>query len=98
MRSRCNNPNSTGYVDYGGRGIKICDRWNKFENFLADVGERPPNHTADRIDTDKDYAPENFRWATPEEQAQSKRPIRTKLSQFSTAELLVELLRREIHG
>lgn len=63
MRQRCGDPNSKSYPDYGGRGIKVCKRWQKFENFLADMGERPsPKHELDRIDNDKGYKPGNVRW------------------------------------
>ena len=75
MRQRCQNPNSSGYQYYGGRGIKVCKRWQKFENFLIDMGKRPEGMTLDRIDNDSGYYQKNCRWATFHEQRCNSRPF-----------------------
>lgn len=73
MRYRCRNEKSRDYSRYGGRGIVICDRWDVFENFLADMGERPDGTTLDRQNVNGHYEPGNCRWATPVEQSNNKR-------------------------
>lgn len=73
MVERCNNKNAIGYPNYGGRGIRVCDRWLTFENFFADMGERQKGMTLDRIDVDGDYEPANCAWSTRKQQGRNKR-------------------------
>ena len=76
MKKRCFNPKTNVYHLYGGRGITICDRWMTFDNFLADMGEKPEKLTIERINNDGNYEPGNCKWATQLEQNLNTRTVR----------------------
>lgn len=75
MKQRCTNPRRKEYPHYGGRGISVCERWQTFANFIADMGLRPgPKYTLDRVNNEGNYEPDNCRWATRTEQSRNRRP------------------------
>lgn len=76
MKSRCQDPKNPKFPHYGGRGIEVCERWQAFENFLADMGECPPDHSIDRINNDGNYEPGNCRWANMRTQRLNSRQNR----------------------
>lgn len=72
MVNRCTSKTSNGFVKYGAKGVTVCDRWRTFDNFLADMGEKPIGTSIDRIDNKRGYEPENCRWATITQQNRNK--------------------------
>jgi hypothetical protein len=77
MISRCKNPNNPSWVLHGGKGVRVCKRWLIFENFLEDMGDRPPGMTLDRKNNNGHYEPRNCRWASSQEQNSNRSPWET---------------------
>lgn len=113
MKERCLTKTNHSYAEYGGRGIKICDRWLGpcgFRNFVADVGERPDGTSLDRINVNGNYEPSNVRWATAKEQSNNKRLSRTRVGELLdilerviagnivTSDVLLQVIRKELIG
>ncbi len=97
MRRRCLDKSFISYPRYGGCGIKVCERWNLFENFLADMGERPTSKTLDRINNDGNYEPSNCRWATPREQrANQRRKLTTAITHQGKTQTMAEWARESV--
>ncbi|MCK5616828.1 hypothetical protein KAR91_83980 [Candidatus Pacearchaeota archaeon] len=89
MLYRCRTATSKDYKNYGGRGIAVCERWFTFENFLKDMGERPENMSIERLENNKDYSPENCKWATTKEQNRNHRGNR-KITYKGETKILIE--------
>lgn len=85
MVQRCTNPNDDAFHCYGGRGIRVCDRWLSFESFLADMGERPEGTSIEREDVNGSYEPRNCRWATKRDQSFNRRT--NKLERHEPAQI-----------
>lgn len=114
MKHRCASKKHKSYSIYGGRGITVCERWlgiDGLKNFIADVGDRPPGTTLDRIDPNGNYEPRNVRWATSIEQSRNQRLSRYRVKEIldalsrivaehpnTTSEVIVNVLKKQLLG
>lgn len=96
MKARCNTPTATGYKNYGGRGIKVCDRWNRsFDNFLVDMGRRPDGgYSIERLNHNDNYTPENCKWILMTEQGKNK--SNNRLITYGGKTQIISLWAREL--
>lgn len=93
MKERCRNPRFRQWMDYGGRGITVCDEWKTdFHRFVADMGPRPDGYVIDRIDNDAGYSPANCRWASKRD-SQNNRRVTVRLEIEGRSYLLADLAR-----
>lgn len=95
MKTRCSNPKSNRYKIYGGRGIRVCEQWQKFDGFLVDMGECPEGMSLERKDRDKGYGPDNCKWATTLEQANNT--CTNRFLEFNGKRLTIAQWAREVH-
>lgn len=93
MKKRCSNPNNNRFYLYGGRGIKVCDRWKSFQLFLLDMGPCPDGFNIDRINVNGNYEPENCRWASTKDQALNRRVVYESATINGVTKPVVEWLR-----
>lgn len=93
MMQRCTNPKFTFFKNYGGRGIRVCERWKTFDNFLSDMGEKPEGLTLERINNDGHYEPTNCKWASRTEQGRNRRT--NKAYEFNGKPMSIRNIERE---
>jgi|SRR3990172_6898932 len=90
MKQRCLNPKHTAYYRYGGRGISVCDKWLKFDDFLKDMGERPEGFSLDRINNNGNYEPSNCSWSSRKSQSQNRNDVKLTMEVVNLMRSLYE--------